>query len=496
METELSRFGNLGVQGGIANPSRELELTGDEFKRILEVVGGELALHLDSLSGQPSWGTDRQEDRLHHPLDPSIGREKCTLDSALRYLFDVAIPCSFNTASPGYLAYIPGGGLPLSGIADLIATVTNRYTGVFAAAPLLANLEHEVNRWLAGIFGFPESSGGILTSGGSLANWSAMIAAREKLLGEEISQGVVYCSDQAHHCIEKAVRLCGIRRENIQRVPVDARFRIRPDELANRIAADRKRGLVPFLVAANGGTTNSGAVDPLEAIADICQRERIWFHVDAAYGGFFMLTERGQKVLQGIQRADSVVVDPHKGMFLPYGTGALIVRDVRDLQKAHRIDADYLPDGPDEANPADFHCMSAELSRDFRGLRVWLPLKIHGPEIFRQLLDEKLDLTEWALERLRGYRSTESRIEIVAPPELSLFAFRVTFPAAPERQEQLNRDLLERVNRRRRVYLTSTRLNDLFVLRICVLSFRTHLEQMEMALDDLFAAIAEIENEI
>ena len=384
-----------------------LEVSGEQLDQWLQLVIPHLREHLDTLPRQDCWSTENYQDVLRE-FDLSISDQWETFEDLTRFLFQKAIPCSFNTASQGYLAYIPGGGLPQSGIAELISTVTNRYVGVWAAAPVLANIEQAVIRWFCNIFKFPPRSGGLLTSGGSLANWNVMVAARIKLLGEEFLDGTIYCSDQAHYCIEKGARLCGIKSSHVRVIPTDDKFCLDTVQLEETIARDKELGLRPFLVVANGGSTNSGAVDPLREVSRIARKHDLWFHVDAAYGGFFVLTDRGSQALEGIELADSIVIDPHKGMFLPYGIGALIVRDVRDLSDAHRIDADYMPDYQDDHDKTDFHEISPELSRDFRGLRVWLPLKMHGVQAFRENLDEKLQLTDWIYQRLKIFESDGS----------------------------------------------------------------------------------------
>jgi aromatic-L-amino-acid decarboxylase len=193
--------------------------------------------------------------------------------------------------------------------------------------------------------------------------------------------------------------------------------------------------------------------------------------------------------MRGLERADSITLDPHKGLFLPYGTGSLLVRDGAALERAHAVEAEYMPAMSDTEEFVDFCQLSPELSRPFRGLRVWLPFKLAGAGAFRQQLDEKLDLARWAWERLREIED----IEIVAEPQLSIVAFRLTRPGLePEETNRLNRELLERINARRRVYLTGTTVNGMFILRICVLSFRTHLERMEQGMADIRAAVAEL----
>ena len=466
---------------------RTLELSGDALRRLIDAAAARVVAHIDSLPRQASAdveGAEALARSLVEPL-PETGQ---SAEELLDLLFDRVIPKTFNTAGPGYLAYIPGGGLPQSAVADLVATATNRYVGVFAAAPGLAQLESNVVRWFCDLAGLPESARGILTSGGSLATFSALVAARRDRLPDDFLRGTIYASDQTHHAIQKAAILAGFPEDRVREVPTDETFRIRLDALASAIRADREAGWTPFLLVGNAGTTNTGAVDDLSALADFASRENLWFHVDAAYGGFFLVTDEGRRILAGIDRADSIVLDPHKGLFLPYGTGALLVRDGRTLKRAHALSAEYMPKMQEDADLTDFNLLSPELSRDFRGLRVWLPIRMHGIAPFRRNLEEKLALARWATERLREIPD----VEIVAEPQLSILAFRrVRGGASAAALDGENRRILERINARKRVYLTGTRVGGRFAIRICVLSFRTHHDRMQQALEDIQSAVLE-----
>ena len=465
-----------------------LELSSEDFRTLVEAATRRIVEYVESLPRQPSADTDGSAElarSLVEPL-PESGRPYGEL---LDLLFERVVTKGFGTAGPGYLAYIPGGGIVQSAVADLIACSVNRYVGVFAAAPGLAQIEANVVRWFCDIVGYPATAGGILTSGGSLANFSALVAARRELLPDDFLSGVLYASDQVHHSIAKAAMLAGFPEENVRLVPSDEDFRIRIDLLAASIAADRAAGRRPFLVVGSAGTTNTGAVDDLDGLADLCASEGLWLHVDAAYGGFFLLTADGRRRLAGISRADSVVLDPHKGLFLPYGTGSLLVRNRDMLRRAHALSADYMPPMQDDPDLVDFNLVSPELSRDWRGLRVWLPIAMHGIGPFRRNLEEKIELTRWAAEELKAIPG----IEIVAEPQLSIVAFRLARPDLDaEAENTLNRAFLAAINGRRRVYLTGTMLGGKFVLRICVLSFRTHLDRMREGLDDVRSAVDEI----
>ena len=466
---------------------RSLELSGASLRALIDAATERILDHIATLPAQPAADTRGGETlarSLAEPL-PEAGRP---LEETLDLLFSRVIPTSFNTAGPGYLAYIPGGGLPQSAVADLIADATNRYVGVFAAAPGLAGIEAAVLRWMRAIVGYPEDGGGILTSGGSLSTFSAIVAAREKLLPEDFLSGVIYASDQSHYSVAKAARLAGFPAKNVREIATDDLFRLRVERLAEAVARDRAAGLRPFLVVGNAGTTNTGAVDDLAAIGALARREGLWHHVDAAYGGFFALTDAGRRRLAGLEISDSIALDPHKGLFLPYGTGCLLVRDAETLRRAHALSGDYMPPMQEAADLPDFSQLSPELSRDWRGLRVWLPIALHGIAPFRRNLEEKLELTRWAADELRRI----PQLEIVAEPQLSIVAFRLRRPAETDAANAANRALLARINARNRVHLTGTLLRGRFALRICVLSFRTHRDRMEMALEDIRAAAAEV----
>ncbi len=467
---------------------RTLELSGDGLRVLIEAATRRILAYIESLPRQPSGDTAGGADlarSLKEPM-PETGRPA---EELLDLLFERAIPKGFNTAGPGYLAYIPGGGVPHSAVADLIAGATNRYVGVFAAAPGLAQIETNVVAWFCQIAGYPGTARGILTTGGSLANFSALVTARRERLPENFLAGRIYASDQVHHSIQKAAMLAGFPEGNVREISSDGLFRIRLDELQRAIAEDRSAGFQPFFVVGNAGSVNTGAVDDLAALADIAAKEELWLHVDGAYGGFFLLTERGRKAHGGRERSDSITLDPHKSLFLPYGIGSLLVRDGDALKRAHALSAAYLPSMQEDPDLVDFNQISPELSRSWRGLRVWLPVKMHGIGPFRTNLDEKLDLAAWASAELKKIPG----IEILAEPQLSIVAFRWRGESPDnEALNRINRELLERINSRRRIYLTGTLLGDRFAIRICVLSFRTHAERMREGMEDIRAAVAEI----
>jgi aromatic-L-amino-acid decarboxylase len=382
--------------------------------------------------------------------------------------FAEAASQAVETAGPRYLAYFPAGGLYSSVLAEFLAQATNRYTGVAATAPALVAMEHSVIRWLCDEFGLPRGSSGIFTTGASLATLSAVHTARQDRLQVHDPNGTIYVTPHTHHCVAKAAHITGFAPEHIRVVPTDEHLRMDVEAAQAMIDQDRASGLRPFLVIGTAGATSTGIVDPLDEIAELAQQESLWFHVDGAYGGAFQLTERGRTILQGIHKADSIAWDPHKSLFLPYGTGVLLVRDESALRTTHVADGDYLQDLDHGTGVPDYSDLGPELTREFRGLRVWLPLHLHGVKAFRDALDEKHDLAD----HLRTELAKIDGIELL-PSDLTVVVFR----SADSEQ------LLKAVNGSGRFFLSSTRLGGEFTLRICVLSHRTHREHVDEVIE-------------
>lgn len=445
---------------------------------------GEAALtfvsqHINGLPESPASGLEGWKElvaEFRRPPSESGGELKPRLD-----LIGIGASRTFNTAGPGYLAYIPGGGLYTAAVADFIALGVNRYVGLWQAAPLFVAMEQSVIDWLISLFDYPSEARGVLTSGGSMANFSAVVAARRTKLPEDFLNGLLYVTEQTHASVVKAASLAGFPKRSIREVPaVD--FRMDADALRVMIRDDRAAGHQPFMAIASAGTTNTGSVDPIAELAELCELEDLWLHVDGAYGGAFQLTERGRAAFAGIERADSITLDPHKGMFLPYGTGALIVRDGDALRFAHQSQADYLQDLAPDGDLPNYNEYSAELSREFRGLRVWLPLQLHGVAAFREALDEKLDLARAVYDALAG------SLGFVLPagePDLSIVPFRLEPPSVTDEDDidDLNTRLLECINDSKRVFLSSTQLGGRFTLRVAVLSHRTHRDRIDECIE-------------
>lgn len=383
-----------------------------------------------------------------------------------------------NAASGGHLGYVPGGGIYYSALGDYMVAVSNKYAGVFYAGPGAVRMENMLIAWMAEVVGYPESTAGNLTSGGSIANLTGIVTARDAhgIRGRDYERTVIYASSQMHHCLDKAIRIAGLAECILRSIPLDEGYRIIPSKLEEMVIADKSTGLNPFLVIASAGTTDVGAIDPLDAIADISEKHELWFHVDGAYGACFMLVPGEAKKLKGIERSDSVVIDPHKGLFLPYGSGVILVRDADKLARSHHYQANYMQDanqGAGELSPAD---VSPELTKHFRGMRLWLPLKLHGLAPFRACLEEKLMLTRYFHREVAKIEGIETGPE----PDLSITYFRYM---APQGDAKLfNEELINRIRTDGRVFLSSTLLDGKFVIRFACLSFRTHLPRVDLLL--------------
>jgi aromatic-L-amino-acid decarboxylase len=401
-----------------------------------------------------------------------------SLDSILETI-DRAGQDGIYHPSGGHLSYIPNAGMWTAALAEFLAAGLNRYTGVSTAAPGFAAIEHGVVDWLCSIFDLGPDSSGLLLSGGSMANFTGIVTARTSLLGDDFSRGVLYVTRHTHHSAAKAARLAGFRSDQVVAIEVDEELRMSLPALEERITADVDAGLRPFLVIASAGTTDTGTIDPLFGIADLVTAHEMWMHVDGAYGGFFQLTERGRARLSGIERAHSIALDPHKGLSIPFGVGALIVRDEAPLVDAHLGRGAYLKDEDSYEGIRDIASLGPELSRPFRALSVWLPLQLHGVAPFREALDATLDIAMHAHERLTGVNG----IDIRWVPDLSIVAFGFD-------DDEVGRAAWQAVNDDRRAHLSPTIIDGRFILRFAVLNRRTTTEHIDHAIDIIEKTLA------
>jgi aromatic-L-amino-acid/L-tryptophan decarboxylase len=453
--------------------SEALEPTEAQRNQYITQVNNYTNAFINGVENEKAFSSDKETPHIF-----AIDNQKKSLEELLKIYADEVAAKGIKPASGGHIGYVPGGGIYTSALADYIADVTNEYSGMYYASPGAVTIENELIDWMKSMFDFPKTAIGNLTSGGSIANLIALTAARDKhqIKNSKIENSVIYVSNQVHHCINKALRIIGLEDVIIRHVELDDYSRIIPEDLSAKIKNDKAAGLNPFLVIASSGTTDTGAIDPLQTIGEIAKANNLWYHIDAAYGGFFILIDDKKDKFKGIEMADSLVIDPHKGLFLPYGLGAVLVKDKASVYHSHHFRANYMQDAVDDnmpVNPAD---VSPELTKHFRGLRLWLPLQLHGIEPFIACLEEKLLLTTYFRERL-----LEIGFKLGPEPDLSVSYF--WYPSKLMDENTFNEKLMQEIHNDGEVFLSSTIIKGKFVIRMAILSFRTKLKTIDKAVN-------------
>lgn len=449
--------------------SRQLELNDEERSVILNEVAAYTNAYINSLEHLDGFGSSEFQ-KLGMLTIEDRGKPISVLLEVLKQEVDIA---GISSASGRHLGFIPGGGLWTSAIADFIADVTNKYTGIAFSGPGNVKMENQVIRWLCDLVHYPSNAFGNLTSGGSTANLIAIKAARDShgIHSTNVRTAVIYCGEQTHHSVYKALHTTGLHECVVRKIPLNDLFQIDIAHLKQQLNDDSNEGLNPFLIIGSAGTTDTGAIDPLSELADLASAYKAWFHVDAAYGGFFMLVDEMQDKLKGIERSDSVVLDPHKTLFLPFGSGAVLLRDVNALLSSNSSHASYLTDthGTADISPAD---TGIELSRPNRGLRMWLPLQLHGVAAFKVCLREKIVLTDYFFKKI-----STLGFETGPYPQLTVVKFRY-----PEEGNIINQKLIHAIHQDGRVFLSSTVIQGKTWLRCAIVSNRTHQKEIDLAL--------------
>ena len=457
---------------GLQSKSQALEPNEVQRNSYLNKVNAYANSFLNSIENTKAFCGDKEAPQVFKVT----GKTK-SIEEVLELYASEVVAKGINAASGGHLGYIPGGGIYTSSLADYLVDVTNEYTGMYFSCPGGVAIEHELLNWMKSIFNFSESAIGNLTSGGSIANLIALTAARDKhgIKNAIIEKSVIYTSPQVHHCIQKALRIIGLEDVQIRYLELDEFSRIIASDLEEKIKVDKKNGLNPFVVIASAGTTDTGAIDPLKDIGNIAKVNNLWYHIDGAYGGFFILVDKIKERFKGIEMADSLVVDPHKGLFLPYGLGAVLVKDKEAVYHSNHYRANYMQDAIDDTMPVNPADVSPELTKHFRSLRMWLPLQLHGIEPFVACLEEKLLLTQYFREEL-----IRIGFEVGPKPDLSVSYF--WYPTNIENENTFNEKLLKELHNDGEIFLSSTLIEGKFVIRMAILSFRTKLETIDRAI--------------
>jgi aromatic-L-amino-acid/L-tryptophan decarboxylase len=417
-------------------------------------------------------------ERLHGPPP----EQPQPFDEILAGLDRDVLPFASRDGHPGFFGFVPFSGTWPGALGDLIASACNLYVGSWMEAPGPSQVELEVLGWFKEWIGYPAAAAGSLVSGGSAGNLTALACAREALAGPMRDDLVLYVSDQAHSSIARAARILGFRPEQVRVLPSDERFRLAPSTLGAAISADLARGLTPFLVAANAGSTNTGAIDPLAELAEICREHGAWLHADGAYGGFATLADPA--LVPGLAAADSVTLDPHKWLYQPFECGCVLVRDGSHLRSAFEVLPDYLLDARAAEGEANFSDLGLQLTRSARALKVWVSLRFFGVEAFRTAIRRSLELAAAAAERVEA----SERLELAAPPSLGVVCFR-----RRDLDERGNLGLVTALERSGLGLISSTRLHGRGALRLCVLNHQSSTDDVERVLDFLEGAEPEAE---
>ncbi|MBI3684573.1 MAG: aminotransferase class V-fold PLP-dependent enzyme [Acidobacteria bacterium] len=383
---------------------------------------------------------------------------------------------------PRFLAFIPSPGNFIGAVADLIAHGHNVFAGSWLEASGPSMVEVVLLEWLRKLVRMPDSAGGVFQSGGSMANLTALAAARQTRLGEDFADATVYFSDQTHSSVERALRLLGFARKQLRKLDSDDDYRLPLEALKEAVSSDRAAGSRPFSVVANAGTTNTGAVDPLAELAAFCRQHDLWLHVDGAFGAAAVLCEEGRALLEGIEHADSLTLDPHKWLFQPFDCGCLLVRDRRHLLETFTIQPEYLKDVEGSLREPNFWDCGPELTRPFRALKLWMTLQVFGVDAVSAAIQHGFELARVAEAHLRtlpGWR-------IVTPARMGIVSFRHE-PAGRSEEDlnRLNRDIGRRITESGFAVVLSTVLKGQTVLRTCTINPRTTREDVIATLDRL-----------
>ena len=440
----------------------------------------ELAVaRIDSLPGESAWDGEFKEglERLLLEKPPEEGRPP---EKVLQQAVTDILPMTTRLDHPRCFGFVPSEPTWPGVVGDFLASAWNVNTCTWLVASGPSQVELVVLDWFRRWLGYPEGSGGLLTSGGSAASVDAFVAAREAAGNPE--RPTVYMSDQSHSAQARAAVIVGVGRERIREVPTDSAFRLDMDALARAVAEDRAAGFTPLAICANAGASSTGAIDPLQAMADFCQAEDIWLHVDAAYGGFAAITERGGELLDGIERADSVGLDPHKWLFQPYEVGCLLVKDVRTLERVFAFSTTVLQDTVWGANHPNMDDRGLQLSRSFRALKIWMSIQTFGMSAFRRAVSKGMELAKRAEEYVRESRT----LELQSPAALGIVCMRVNPEGAGLEDgtlEDVNREVLARLFWDDRAFVSSTSLHGSFSLRLCIINHSTSWDDVRETLE-------------
>ncbi|WP_115460869.1 pyridoxal phosphate-dependent decarboxylase family protein [Winogradskyella aurantiaca] len=461
--------------------SHKLQLNAQEMKDYgYQVIDAIVEHFIEETKKQPVvFGTREEMDSLFKTEAPE---EPMNYKEVMDFVVDKVLPNSSIVSHPKSYSFVPGPSNYVSVMADTLATGFNIFSGGWAASPAAAELEIVTLNWLLKLFKFPsKKGGGLFTSGGSMANLTALVTARRQMCGDDFSKAVIYMSDQAHSSNIKAIRVLGFRKEQVRIIPTDLEFKMAINKLKNAIARDRLAGLQPFCIIASAGTTNTGTVDPLNDIARICKSEKLWFHIDGAYGGAAILSKAGALALKGIEKADSLTIDPHKWLYQPYEMGCLLVRNHKWLSQTFTEKPEYLRDIEGNTSEINFYDHGIQLTRRFRALKFYMSMKTFGLNAFRKAVAYNIDLAEETETILRA----STNWEVISPATLAIINFRynpIDKQYTEKELDALNQKISEGIIASKEALLVTTVLQNQVVLRMCLINPRTTINDIKETL--------------
>jgi aromatic-L-amino-acid/L-tryptophan decarboxylase len=460
----------------------KLELTSEEMRSFGYRIVDQIVEHFENLASKPVMGVSPRVE-LEAELREPLPEEPAPIESLLDQLQRVVWPNMGNVQHPRFFAFIPSPSNFVSVMADALAAGFNPFAGNWLEGSGTSQIELITIDWLRETCGLPETAGGLFVSGGSMANLTALAAARRARLDNRSDDAVIYFSDQTHNSVEKALRVLGFAREQIRSLPSDEHFRLPVASLRQAVAEDRANGKRPFCIIANAGTTNTGAVDPLNQLADLCERENLWLHVDGAYGAAACLSERGRKLLTGIERADSLSLDPHKWLFQPFEIGCVLARDARLLKKTFHTMAEYLEDTKRaEEEEINYYDYGVQLTRGFRALKLWLSIKTFGAAAFREAINHGFEMAEFAESVLRQ----SDCWRIISPATFGIVTFRYVAEGCSESEiNEIHRRMVEAMAEDGFAFANSTALRGQTIMRLCTINPRTTEEDIRATIKQL-----------
>ncbi len=465
-----------------AKEEARLELSEAQMREYgYQVVDALVAHHAGQEQKKPVAQASRAE--MDELLTENAPETATDFDEVMRGVLQKVIPHINLLSHPKFFSFVPGPSNYVSVLADTLATGFNVFSGGWAASPAAAELEIITINWLLNLYGFPKKrGGGIFTSGGSMANLTALVTARNVKCGDDFSKAVIYLSDQAHSSNVKAIRVMGFTKEQIRIIPTDIEFKFAINKLKNAINKDRLEGWKPFCLLASAGTTNTGTVDQLTELSEIAKAEDLWFHVDGAYGGAAILAKNGKQVLKGIDKADSLTVDPHKWFYQPYEMGCLLVRNHKWLSGTFTEKPEYLKDVEGNSSEINFYDHGIQLTRRFRALKFYMSVKTFGLKAFREAIDYNFKLCEATEAFLRKSK----KWEVVSPATLAVINFRynpIDQNYTEAQLDKLNAQISEAVVAFREAMLVTTILNGQIVLRMCLINPRTTFDHVKETIE-------------